>query len=311
MRIVFFGSGKIAVKSLEALIKNKYEVICVVTAPDKQKGRGLAIASTPIKDFAKKEDLDIIQPSNLNSIETAGYISALNPDIFVVFSYGKILPKTILDIPKVMPINIHASLLPKYRGAAPINWALINGEKETGISIMRMNERMDAGDIVLKEKVQIDESDTYLSLEEKLSKLGANLIIESLELIKGQRIKFLKQDNENASYAPKLKKVDGKINWNKKACEIFNQIRGCLPWPGSFTTYNDKIVKILAAEVVKISPEIKFKPGAIISLTKEGILVAAKEGGLLIKELQQSSGKRLNAWQFIQGHKLEQGLLFI
>ena len=311
MNIIFFGSGAIAVASLSALLQNKYNVVCVVTAIDKQKGRGLPVTCTPIKDFAVKKALNIFQPDNPSSNNSLDYLKGFSPDLFVVFSYGKILSKELLNIPKCLPVNIHASLLPKYRGAAPINWVLINGEKETGVSIIRMNEKIDEGEIILKEKIEITETDTFLTLERKISELAAKLIIESIEDIKNNKSSFKKQKHANATYAPKLKKEDGKIDWNKSAHLIKNQIRGCLPWPGSFAIHNNNPIKIWAAEVAKIKLKKDCRPGTIISFDKEGILVATKGGGLLIKELQLPSGKRLNAWQFIQGHKMTEGELFL
>lgn len=311
MNIVFFGSGKIAVSSLEALIKNKYKVVCVVTAPDKQKGRGLPVTFTPIKDLAIKKELKIYQPENPSSNDSIEQIRKLRPDLFVVFSYGKILSRELLEIPKKLPVNIHASLLPKYRGAAPINWVLINGEKVTGVSIIKMNEKMDEGDIILKEQIEIAEADTFLTLERKISELAEVLIIETLEKIKNDKVVFIKQDHAQASYAPKLKKEDGRIDWNKSAYLINNQIKGCLPWPGSFTIHKDKPIKIWLAEVTGVQLGEECKPGSIISCSKDGILVATKKDGLLIKEVQIPSGKRLNAWNFMQGHKLIEGSLFI
>ncbi|MBL7197618.1 MAG: methionyl-tRNA formyltransferase [Candidatus Omnitrophica bacterium] len=310
MKIVFFGSGEIAVHSLEVLLKNKTNILCVVTTPDKKRGRHLRISFTPIKELALKEKLKIFQPLNLRNKESLEYIKNLEPDIFVVFSYGKILPKELLNIPKIFPLNIHASLLPKYRGAAPINWALINGEQGTGITIIKMNEKMDEGDIILKREIAIDYIDNYITLEEKLSELGAQSLSETLMKIKNNEVKFTKQDNSKASYAPKLKKEDGQIDWNKHAEQIRDQIRGCLPWPGCFAFYEKNLVKIWRAEVIDVQKEREYLPGTIITFDKGGILVATKDKDLLIKELQLSSGKRLDAWQFIQGHKVEKNKLF-
>ncbi|MFC1646008.1 methionyl-tRNA formyltransferase [Candidatus Omnitrophota bacterium] len=310
MKIVFFGSGKIAVPCLEALIHSKRKILCVVTAPDRQKGRHLSISSTPIKDLALNQGLNIYQPSNLSGNACLDYIKKLDPDIFVVFSYGKILPEKMLDMPKIMPINIHASLLPKYRGAAPINWALINGEAKTGITIIKMNKKMDEGDIVLKNEIDIEDSDSCITLEDKLSKLAVKTLRDTLKAIESNKVELIKQDVNMASYAPKLKKEDGRIDWNKSANQIRNHIRGCLPWPGSFTLYRDNLVKIWDVEVASGKLEKNYHPGEIISFDKKGILTATKDKALLIKELQPSSGKRLDAWQFVQGHKVESNSFF-
>jgi methionyl-tRNA formyltransferase len=227
-----------------------------------------------------------------------------------VFSFGKILPKEILDIPLKFPLNIHASLLPKYRGAAPINWVLINGEKKTGITIIRMNEEMDSGDIVLKSEIDIDYSDNSITLEEKLEKLAPHALKQVLISIQDNTISFSKQDNKKASFALKLKKEIGRIYWNKSAEEIRNQIRGLFSWPGTFTSYQEKVLKIWNAEVVKIFIRDKRIPGEIVDFDKNGIVVATGSDFLLIKELQLESGKRINAWNFIQGHKIEKGAKF-
>ncbi|MDD5005768.1 MAG: methionyl-tRNA formyltransferase [Candidatus Omnitrophica bacterium] len=303
MKIVFFGSGKIAIPSLDSLIKNN-DVACVVTAPDKKKGRHLPISFTPIKEFALKKELNIFQPEDILAKQSIEYLKKLNADVFIVFSFGKILSRDLLDIPKLFALNIHASLLPKYRGAAPINQALINGEEKTGITIIKMNEKMDEGNILLRKGIGIDYSDNVLTLEEKISKLAAKSLQEALYKINQNEIRLIKQEDKEASYAPKLKKEDGRINWNKQAHQIRNQIRGCLPWPGAFTFYKSTMLKIWDAEVInEIQKKDKCLSGTIISLDKKGILVATKEGFLLIKELQSSSGRRLSAWQFIQGHK--------
>lgn len=307
MRIVFFGSGKIAIPSLEALTKTKNEIVCVVTAQDRKKGRHFLKSFTPIKEFALKNELNIFQPKKLSSRDAIEHLTKTEPDIFIVFSFGRILSKDLLAIPKLYPLNIHASLLPKYRGAAPINFAVINGEKKTGITIIKMNEKLDEGDIALKTEIEIEYHDNAVTLEDKLAKLAAETIKEVLLEIENAKISFSRQDNNEASFAPKLKKDDGRINWNKQAEQIRNQIRGCLPWPGTFTFYKNKLIKIFSAEVSDTQINDNFLPGEIISLDKKGILVAATDKAIFIKELQIFSGKRLNAWQFIQGHGIGKG----
>ena len=265
---------------------------------------------TPVKDIALKQKLNIFQPQNLSAKVPIKYIKELEADIFIVFSFGKILTNELLNIPKLFALNIHASLLPKYRGAAPINWALINGETKTGITIIKMNERMDEGDILLKKVIKIDYSNNAVALENKLAGLASFSLQEALLKIEKNEFCFLKQNAKGASFAPKLKKDDGRINWNREAEQIRNQIRGCLPWPGTFTFYKNKLIKIWNAEVAGMQIQGKYLPGSIISFDKKGILVSAKDKALLIKELQLSSGKRMDAWQFIQGHKVEKGNKF-
>jgi methionyl-tRNA formyltransferase len=310
MKIVFFGSGKIAVPSLEFLLKEKNEIFCVVTAPDKKSGRHLSLAHTSVKEFAMARKLNILQPENISDNDFLNYVQMLEADLFVVFSYGKILPKKLLCMPKCFSLNIHASLLPKYRGAAPINWALINGDDETGITIIKMNEKMDEGDIIARSKISITDFDTYATLEEKLSFLSVDSLSLALKLIEDNKIKVSKQNNSMASYAPKLKKDDGKIAWKIPACQIKNKIRGCFPWPGTFTYYDNKLIKIISAEVADTEYGDTFSPGEILRIDKNGIMVATGEKALLIKELQPSSGKILTAWQFIQGHKVDKNKVF-
>jgi len=310
MKIIFFASGNIAVPTLEALLKSKHSVVCVVTSPDKKKGRHLKESFTPIKTIAKKKGLAIFQPTKLSSSDSLNNIKSLKPDIFVVFSYGKILPKGMLDIAKVMPINIHASLLPQYRGAAPINKAIINGDAKTGITIIRMNDKMDEGDIISQYEIKINELDNYITIEQKLSQLAAEAIVSSLDNIALGKASFLRQDASMASCAPKLKKEDGRMDWNKSAKDIRNLIRGMLPWPCAFTVLKKQILKIWESEIVYLNFTEKYSPGEIISISKDGILVATKKNALLIKELQAESGKRLKAWQFVQGRNLAAGSHF-
>ena len=306
MRIIFFGSGKIAVPCLEFLVKEKYDIL-VVTSPDKQKGRHLLTSATPVKEFALKQNLSIFQPNNPSFSDSIEFLRTLKPDIFIVFSFGKILSKDLLNLTQIFPLNIHASLLPKYRGAAPINWALINGENKIGITVIKMSEGIDGGDMVLQKEIEIDNLDNAMTLQDKLASLAVTALAETLDNIKNKKTNFLKQDDSKASFAPKLKKEDGKIDWNKKAEQINNQIRGCFSWPGAFTFYKNSMIKILRAEVIDINIEHKYKPGVIVNFDKNGIIVATQQNNkaLLIKELQPSSGKKLTAWQFIQGHKID------
>ncbi|MDD5618078.1 MAG: methionyl-tRNA formyltransferase [Candidatus Omnitrophica bacterium] len=305
LRIVFFASGKIAVPTLKFLVKNKYNVVCVVTATDAKKGRHLLSSETPIKEAASKYGLDIFQPRDLFSNDSLEYIRRLKPHIFVVFCFGRILSNAMLNIPRKFALNIHASLLPKYRGAAPINWALINGDNKTGVTVIKMNEKMDKGDIFFKKEIDIDLLDNAITLEDKIAEMSPEVLKEALTMIESDKLWFIKQNEKEASLAPKLKKEDGKINWEKSAENIINQIRGCLPWPGTHAFYKNKLVKIWDAEISAQELDKKHPPGAIVDFNKKGILVAARGGFLLIKELQLANGKRLSAWDFIQGHQLK------
>ena len=306
MRIVFFGSSDFAVPSLARLIKGNYEILNVVTQPDREKGRHLSVEMTPIKQSATKHKLKILQPEKLNEAEFIKSLKNLGADIFIVVAYGEILSKAILDIPKIFSINLHGSLLPKYRGAAPINWAIINGERTTGVSIIKMNEFMDKGDIILQKAIDIYKEDTVISLSNRLSIIGSEMLIEALKMIGDGRVSLTAQNEKEVCFAPKLKKEDGLIDWKKDAQGISNQIRGLIPWPGSFTHYNNKLLKIWQAEVLESDTK-GVIPGTIIDISKKSICVATGRGVLELKTLQPESGKRMQVAQFISGHAMKIG----
>ncbi len=310
MKIVFFGSSVFAVPMLEALVKSE-DIALVVTQPDRQKGRSLKVAPTAVKLKAEELEIKIFQPVKINTKESVEFLKKFNADLFIVVSFGQILSKAVLDLPKSCCLNIHASLLPKYRGAAPINWAIANGEKETGVTIMRMNEKMDEGDVVIKGILPIADQDDAVILSEKLSIRGAGLLLEAVRLVKDNKIEFTEQDGRKASYAPKLKKQDGRIDWNMSAEEISCRVRAFAPWPGCFTCLDKKILKICRATSVNLSgcpsgqPDrlTKGKPGAILEVNKNGMLVKTGKGALKIEELQLEGSRRMTAEEFIAGHK--------
>ncbi len=307
MKIIFFGSAHFGVLALKALIKSRHELLCVVTQPDKKKGRHLHLAATDVKNTAQASGLTIFQPENINSPESLKFLKNLQADLFVIVAYGQILSQAILDLPKIMSVNIHASLLPRYRGAAPINWAVINGDKKTGITIMHVTAKMDAGPVILQEEVKIEDQDTAVSLEEKLSFCGPGLLMEALSLIDRRNYRLVEQEEEQVVYAPKLKKEVGLIDWNTLAVNIHNQIKGVVPWPGAFTCYRKKLLKIFRAQVLPIFPSHKPLAGEVMRADKHGIVVACARGFLEIKELQLEAGKRMSAQNFIIGHKLRVG----
>jgi len=308
MNIVFFGSSNFAVSSLNSLLTSGHKVSCVVTQPDRQKGRGLHLEGTIIKTIALESNLKVYQPYNINAPEAIRLLEGLNPDLFVVIAYGQILSPEILGIPKIFSVNIHASLLPKYRGAAPINWAIIKGEKTTGITVIRMTQGMDAGPIILQKAVDISASDTAITLGERLSQLAAQSLADALSAIEQNDYKLIPQDEKKAAPAPKLTKDDGQIDWNKPAQDIHNLIRGCIAWPGAFTYYNSKLLKIYDAEIIRLSDCQSVNiPGEIIKVSKEGIAVATRRDELLIKELQIEGKRRMKAEEFIRGHKIYSG----
>jgi methionyl-tRNA formyltransferase len=307
MKIVFFGSAHFAVLSLEALIKAEYDVVCVVTQPDKKKGRHLQVSGTDVKSTAVAAKLKIFQPENIKSKESVNFLKSLEADLFVIVAYGQIFSQEVLDIPKLMPITIHASLLPRYRGAAPINWAIINGDKKSGVTIMFVTLKMDTGPVILQKEVKIEDKDTSVTLEEKLCFAGAELLIDALKIIDSRSYRLVEQDEDKAIVAPKLNKEDGLIDWGASAVDIHNQIRGLLPWPGANTYYRGKVLKVFQADVLPIFPNHKPAFGEVVRADKHGIVVACARGFLAINELQLEAGKRMPAQSFIIGHKLVVG----
>lgn len=305
MKIIFMGTPEFAVPSLNALIESGEEVVAVITQPDKPKGRGLEILPPPTKILAEKHSIPVLQPAKIKTEEFFNEIKKFNPDLICVAAYGKILPKNLLDLPPYGCINVHASLLPKYRGAAPINWAIIRGEKVTGITTMKMDEGMDTGDMLLKEEVPIDDEDTGGTLSEKLSEIGARLLIETIRLLKEGKLNPIPQDHSQATYAPMLKKEDGKIDWGKPAEEIRNLIRGALPWPGAYTSLQGKILKIYKACLA----EGEGKPGEVIK-SQSGILrIATGSSALDLLEIQIEGGKKLEAEAFLRGRRIKEGTI--
>lgn len=305
MKIVFFGSSDFAVPSLEALLDSPHKILAVITQPDRKKGRHLKIKATPVKNASFSKGIKIYQPENIRDAAFLKRLKSFHADLFTAIAFGQILPKNVLNIPKLYSINLHASLLPKYRGAAPINRAVINGETKTGLSIIKMNERMDAGDIILQRILEIEREDTSATLNSRLSKLGAILLLDTIRFIGEDKISFKKQDEKKATFAPLLKKEDGLIDWQKPAGEIHNMVRGLVPWPGAFTFFNGKMLKIWKSDILP-SHE-KSEPGKIVDIQKEGFMVACGNGWLIVKELQLAGGKRMDAASFIRGHKIEKG----
>jgi methionyl-tRNA formyltransferase len=309
MKLIFFGSSDFAVKVLDALLKSGYPLISVVTQPDKKAGRHLHLAPTAVKLYAQAKKIAFLCPSNLSQPEFLKKLSDLKADLFVVVSYGKILPDRVLSLARLYALNIHASLLPYYRGAAPIQRALLAGEKVTGITVIRMNEKMDEGDIVSQAELEIENADNTLTLEDKLNQLACSQILSVLELAKEGKLEFRKQDSLKASIAEKLTKADGVINWKADGATIYNQIRACIPWPVAYTLLKGKRVKIFAA---RLAPELseRGQPGQVVSLKDSLIGVATGKGNLVISELQPENARRLSAKEFISGAHLQVGLLF-
>ncbi|MBI5674544.1 MAG: methionyl-tRNA formyltransferase [Nitrospirae bacterium] len=305
MRLIFFGTPEFAVPALKALINSEHEVLAVVSQPDRRSGRGRRLALTPVKSEAQSAGLTILQP---NKVKESGFIEELkrfNPEAIVTAAYGQLLPSGIIHLPKFGCINIHASLLPKYRGAAPINWAIINGDKMTGITIMLMDEGMDTGPILLHREEAIRDEDTAGSLSERLSLLGAEALIKTLDMLKQGLIKPVPQTRD-ASSAPLLRKDNGLIKWPLSADKLGNFIRGVNPWPGAYTFLDGKRIKILKAASVNGSGE----AGIICKAQKDELFVGTGKGLLRLIEVQPAGKPVMDVRLFMQGRSLKEGMKF-
>ena len=306
MDIVFFGSDNFAVLPLEAIIRSEHKVLSVVTQPDKQKGRGLVAAPTAVKVAAKCAGIEVYQPADINSAEAVDFLKKINADLFVIAAYGQILSQDVLSLPRLFCLNIHASLLPEYRGASCVNRAIIDGERASGVTIIKMTPQLDAGPVIAQIKVEIEPGDTSISLEEKLSGLAVTLLLETLKAIKNKDYSLASQDEAKVTFAPKLKKCDGLINWEMPAERIHNLIRGCLGWPGAFTYYRGKSVKVFQARAERKCAH-QAKPGEVLEAGSQGIVVATGSGALVIEELQLEAKKRMSAADFLAGNKIVAG----
>lgn len=299
------GTPEFAVPALRALHENGQDVALVVTQPDRPKGRGRKVIPPPVKEVAVSFGYEINQPASIRTDEFADHMAKYKPDIIVVVAYGHIIPKNILAIPKIATINIHASLLPKYRGPAPIQWAIINGEKETGVTIILMDEGLDTGDILLSSKVEIFPDDTSGTLHDRLSALGADLLIQTIKSFETGNINPIPQDNTQATYAPILKKNDGRMNWEMPAQTLEAFIRGMTPWPGAFTFHDNKRLKIFKARSIII--DTVETPGTVIKRFPDELCVATGKGVLSLIKIQSESGKRLLIKDFLRGYKIPPG----
>ncbi|OGC23969.1 methionyl-tRNA formyltransferase [candidate division WOR-1 bacterium RIFOXYC2_FULL_37_10] len=307
MKIIFFGTPTPAAVCLKTLIGVEEEIIYVISQPDRKKGRGLHLTPSPVKELAIQNKIPVETPEKIKDETFIKKIKSLNPDLIIVAAYGKILPKQILDIPKYGAINIHASLLPKYRGAAPIQHALLNGEKETGITIMQLDEGLDTGDIILQEKLEIEPKDTSAILLDKLFAKGASLLLEAIKQIKNGTAKMIPQNDLKATYAKLITKEMGKINWAKPAEEINNQIRALTPWPSAYTFLDKKMLKIFEAAVVPLS-EVR-KPGEVIE-TKDQLIVACGKDSLSIIDVQLEGKRKMPIADFLKGYTSKLPVIF-
>jgi methionyl-tRNA formyltransferase len=306
LRTVFMGTPEFALQTLQGLIEAGCNLVGVFTQPDRPKGRGKQVAAPPVKELAQRHGIPVYQPARLRQPEAVAELHALAPDLIVVVAYGQILPKSVLDIPRYGCINVHASLLPRYRGAAPINRAIIDGETQTGITTMFMDVGLDTGDMLVKRSLTIGPDETAGQLHDRLAALGRATMEETLQRLCAGTLQRQPQDDGQSSYAPMMKKEDGCIDWNRSATEIHNQVRGLDPWPGAYTTLNGELLKLAGT-----SPQAGEggAPGSIVSADRKGVLIACGSGTLLVRELQLAGRKRLAAADFLRGCPLAPGML--
>jgi len=297
MNIIFMGTPDFAVPSLQKIFTSRHKISAVVTAPDKERGRGQIVSVTPIKDFALKNNLPVLQPNKLNNPEFIKALKDLNPDLIVIVAF-RILPREVFTIPKFGSFNLHGSLLPKYRGAAPIQWAIINGDKKTGITTFALEDKVDTGNYFLQKEIGISDEDNFGAIHDKLSILGGDAVLETIDMINGGKYVLHVQDNSLASPAPKITKETGHIDWNKPAREINNLIRGLSPYPGAYFFHKDKIVKIYKS-IVDTNKELF--PGEIFS-TKDDLIIGCGINSLRINELQIEGKKRMSVVDFLHGY---------
>ena len=323
MRIVFMGTPDFSVPALKALVEAGHQVIAVVTQPDKPKGRGKEVQMTPVKIQAMEYGIPVYQPAKVREASFVEVLKGLEADVYVVIAFGQILPKAVLELPKYGCINIHASLLPKYRGAAPIQWCVIDGERETGITTMMMDVGLDTGDMLEKAIIPIEEKETGGSLHDKLSMAGGDLILSTLKKLEEGTLVRTPQTDEGTCYAKMLTKSLGDIDWNQDAVSIERLIRGLNPWPSAYTMWNGKTIKIWAADVIAgreaaeflsesgVPAETGTAPGTVVCSDKRGLVVCTGGGLLSIRELQMEGKKRMDTPAFLRGYPIPAGDVFV
>ena len=299
MKIVFMGTPDIAGEVLKCLIDSRHEIRAVVTQPDRPNQRGNGISYSPVKQIALEAGIQVLQPEKASSEDFVGILKDINPDVIVVVAFGQILRKNILDLPKYGCINVHGSLLPKYRGASPIQWAVINGDKETGVTIMHMDAGIDTGDMILQEKIELDADETAGSLFDRIAKMSGPVLLKALDEIEAGTAERIPQDNEKATYVGMLKKSMGKINFNHSCTEIESLIRGLIPWPGAYTFVNGKMLKLWKVCVSSPEEKIEALPGQI-RIVDNGFFIGTADSPLQVLEMQLEGKKRMPASDFIR-----------
>ena len=305
MNIVFMGTPDFAVGTLETLINSEHDVTAVVTQPDKPKGRGGKMMFTPVKEAAVKAGIEVYQPQKVKDAEFIGVLKKLNPDVIVVVAFGQILPKEILELPKYGCINVHASLLPRWRGAAPMQWAILEGDEKTGVTTMQMAEGLDTGDMLLKAETVIEKEDTAETIHDRLSEMGKDLLLETLEKVEKGEIVPQKQDDSLSCYAKMLKKDMGKIDMNWDAAKVERYIRGMNSWPSAYAEFRGKTLKLWRANVLPWNTG--HKPGMVVDVLKNSFIVQTGDGCLELLEVQLEGKKRMDAGSFLRGVKIEKG----
>ena len=301
--IVFLGTPDFAVSSLKALVENGYNVKAVFTQPDRPKGRGNKLAFSPVKEYAISKNIPVFQPTKIRLEENAKILKDLNCELMVTAAFGQILSKENLESARLGCVNVHASLLPAYRGSSPIQWAVINGEKETGVTIMQTAYKMDSGDIILQKSIPVGEDETAGELFEKLSALGAPALIEALDLIESGKATFTPQNEDEMTYFPMLKKEDGEIDFSMSATDIKHRIQGLTPWPSAYTTCGGKKMKIIKATVENM----QGSPKQVLKADKDGLIVACGKDALNIQILQPENGRKMSAKDYLLGHRIAVG----
>ena len=308
MNIVFMGTPEFALPTLKALRHSSHSILSVITQPDKRQGRGQKLLVSPIKQMALDLNIPILQPEAVNAPEFIDSLSQNQPDAIIVVAFGQILSEAFLKIPKQFCINLHSSLLPEYRGAAPIHRSILNGDTRTGVTTMIMDKGMDTGDILLMQETPIHETDNAQTLHDTLAEMGGSLVLETLRRLEENTLLPTPQDNSHATYAAKLKKEEGLIKWEQSATTLWNQVRGLTPWPGTYTWLNKKRLRILKAQTAEGAAG--DKPGQVMRVTDMGIEVGTGQGRLIIAELQPEGKKSMSAKSFLAGYKIERGILF-
>lgn len=306
MKVIFMGTPDFSVGTLEALIEAGHEVVLVVTQPDKPKGRGHDMQFTPVKEVALKHNIPVFQPKRVRNVECIEELRKYDADVMVVVAFGQILPKEILEMTKYGCINVHASLLPKYRGAAPIQWAIIEGETVSGVTTMQMDEGLDTGDMIQKTEIILDKNETGETLHDKLAEAGAKLCVETLKAVEAGTATFEKQGETPTAYARMLDKKLGEIDWNKSAVSIERLVRGLNSWPSAYTLWDGKVMKIWEADVIEDGAE-ETIPGTIVNVHKDSFDVLTGEGMLRVKVLQIPGKKRMDTGAFLRGYHVAEG----